>query len=1655
MRYLYRLNWQISALMLLMGLILWQIPSAEAAFENYINDIPTPVEVVPAVEDVQQELELKVQEMVDAGHMAPAIYFIGLGGRPALFYVTPSETIYTLSAAYPYLSDDLKAQVKTFLAAEIAQYPPHQVGFYDNSAGKFSDFKGARREYFVPNPEQPYNFFGNRDQLKHVSTLYALWLYGNNTQEWDYITQNYDSLKQLYTETKADGKIDNYPELAGVIGFARIAQQLGQTSDYNDAVSFAEQGFQSGQNFDQFLATAQDRFPNGLLPGHGYTTPIFLFNRQTGVNRFTVIATHFNRDIGRFLQDHAAPQAADYSTKIAQNIKLWWLTDVAMTWGENAYATPEISWTNFMLQAYILNTPSWQLKKYLDAPTRKGDLLYMQKLVAVIEQGPNSPVEPTPTPTNIPQPTPDGEVIYLPVISKDHDGTIPTPTDQPTNTPTVATPTPEPSITPLPPAAHRVNAPYITGRVQDSVNQTAIFWFGDVDNVNNHVQVRVGYNDTELGIRVTAFDRYVWFNRQPDGSEELLNWDAVTILLNTGVGNNTLDSNSYRFISQMGNGGTVSEASKLAFQGQGGSWQSVTLDFTPQAMWQGERVNDNNDNGDRGWRINFYIPFASLGLTGPPADGEFWNMAVIMHDRDNANGSSAIPAKFWPANMILTQPNSWGQLVFNPPPYQPPATQNTDMVTIRQGVDGVTNVVDSTVGGGTTCGDNDSADGWRSDWNNWGTANYADATGFNIQNQDNVADWPCFSKAYLNFPLDSVPPGKRIVSATLTLYQMGGSTMDNPDHPAPDSLIQIFTIDESWSDDTLSWNNAPLAKENILAASTWVEPIRFPGSWDALPGRTWDVTQAVAEAYINNAPMKIALYSADELINSGKTFVSSDTGDWNVNNRPILKIMFGDPIATTPTPTPSATPTSESSATSTLTATATPTASSSESTPTNTPTIILTKTITATATLSTTPTITFTPIITTTPTMTHTPTITVTPTMTSTPTITASPTITVTPVITVSATPTGSVQLDPSDPGETDPSEPETPWYATGKLVISPSPVTAGLTTTLTAYVDNSLTTTQVVTLQYLVSKAGLGQWWTKVATLTNVTLPPSSTITETVTWIPPSDGHFCFIVRVYQADGTIRKFQRNVNVANISDGDCYTEEFQVCNSFDDLRDYELNLIKVSGPAGSTANVDIDKFALGPGACITMEAKICTPVDSCGSYVYRLESNQGVDGIMFKVEVPCGTPTPTPTPPATKNSHINIPKTTNPREMAIFWLGQIDQSNNYADVRMSYDDDQLRLKVSTVDRQLWYNPVLTETDIADWDGLTLYLSQNESLTVTDKSYRFTAQINNGEDRNSYQAVAQGQANSWLSSTVTFTTKSNYWGNVLNDATDDWGWELDFTIPFTNLGLSGPPADGTTWRLGLTLNDRDSLSDTLRVNWPASFSNTVPISWGEIVFNRPAYTPEVPTDTLSVVLRHGLTTTLDLTSTIMVTDAMVGGGLDCGANSDPWTEWGTTNYSGTTEINVQNEQNLSRRPCFSKYYLSFPLNSLPQNKVVITGLLNLVQTGNATSTGDSYLQILTVADDWDEGTINWNNAPQAVENIVTAKVVPTSASDPPAETRVFDISRAVSEAYANNESALRLVIYTAELEFRNKHFATSDHPNPGSRPSLRLFLGDKP
>jgi hypothetical protein len=435
------------------------------------------------------------------------------------------------------------------------------------------------------------------------------------------------------------------------------------------------------------------------------------------------------------------------------------------------------------------------------------------------------------------------------------------------------------------PIVRRVNAPYFS---EDEVRfaETAIFWFGQVTPTSNYVDVRVGYNDRYLFVHLTVFDRRLWYDASPSASD-LTAWDSASLYLDLdGSTGNAPDNKSYRFDSQL-DWWEPREDYEAAYQGRDNSWAGADVSFSTESEWFSEGALNENEMDDRGWRLGYYVRFSNLGLSGPPPPGTVWGLALTLHDRDDVAGDS-IEDQNWPEAMEPSQPVTWGQLRFGLPGYTAPVAAPGGITIVQQGLDGAV-VVDGDVGGSSVCGDPLKPDYFSA----WGDLNYSGKIFSNVQNQRNVADWPCFSKYYVTFPLSSLPAGSSVLSATLTLHQVGGAGEGWSPEPQP-SLIQVLTVGEDWDESSLTWNNAPLAVENV--SNAWIDPIIPAPGWPGVP-RQWDVSQAVADAQAAGQPVRLALYEADSAYHSGKYFATSDTDEWGRQARPALTVKWGRPLA--------------------------------------------------------------------------------------------------------------------------------------------------------------------------------------------------------------------------------------------------------------------------------------------------------------------------------------------------------------------------------------------------------------------------------------------------------------------------------------------------------------------------------------------------------------------------------------------------------------------------------------------------------------------------------------------------------------------------------------------------------------------------------------
>lgn len=434
---------------------------------------------------------------------------------------------------------------------------------------------------------------------------------------------------------------------------------------------------------------------------------------------------------------------------------------------------------------------------------------------------------------------------------------------------------------PPPPSTTVIHIPYFGGdrTYDDHYSEMAVVWFGRVSPLENYTHLRMGYNAQQLSFEVNTYDRDLWYDEHSPSPAEISQWDGVSIYLMMPA---NPKARLLRFDAQLSTIDDNRAAYQAAYEYTNSGWTKLNIAFTTIAAHLGEGIN--GPLADKGWIINYEIPFASLGLSGRPADQSEWKMGARIYDQNSGPGGPTIQ-QVWPGGFNENSGGSYANVTFGYKPLQRTTRPAAGSVAIKQG--GSVNVPDGSVGGYSTCG------GGYDYWSEWGNVVYN--SGYEsqvtvIQNQRDVSDFPCFSRYYITFPLQAVPRDKVVVSAKLTLYQFGNSDPSG----AIESYIHVFRIKDDWRPETLTWNNSPAAYENY--PGIWVDPLPgYPGE----PGiaRTWDVTQALTDTLQSGDPsaLRLALQSADWAMHSGKYFWASEIASQAMHAEPVLVVQWANP----------------------------------------------------------------------------------------------------------------------------------------------------------------------------------------------------------------------------------------------------------------------------------------------------------------------------------------------------------------------------------------------------------------------------------------------------------------------------------------------------------------------------------------------------------------------------------------------------------------------------------------------------------------------------------------------------------------------------------------------------------------------------------------
>lgn len=356
----------------MLGLLL----AAPALAQDQVQRVTVPQDD-PRVERWQQQLDEQVLKLIDAGHMAP--WRVQPGETESYFYFTdPFELVLILSRAAPYMSPEVAEKAEAYLEQELQTYPPGLVSLLPYDEGTF------REIYDLPAEDRTFRYrrwlWRSLNTRPRMMAFYALWNYAEAFDRWDTIERMYPQLVVLFDE-QLTGRTNLLEEAVGLIGFARIAEHMGDAARTRRARSAAQHLISQAQqsSYEELDRRARDRYDADTRNQGGQP-----LTRPTQPALF-----HLVPETVRLLTDEQKQAAVRAAEGVIGRYPLWYIPlppHGDPLFGENTSIAPDIKENVFLIKAMVEEAPTDELASYLDLPWLPvGDLYFIESLMALIE----------------------------------------------------------------------------------------------------------------------------------------------------------------------------------------------------------------------------------------------------------------------------------------------------------------------------------------------------------------------------------------------------------------------------------------------------------------------------------------------------------------------------------------------------------------------------------------------------------------------------------------------------------------------------------------------------------------------------------------------------------------------------------------------------------------------------------------------------------------------------------------------------------------------------------------------------------------------------------------------------------------------------------------------------------------------------------------------------------------------------------------------------------------------------------------------------------------------------------------------------------------------------------------------------------------------
>jgi hypothetical protein len=321
-------------------------------------------------ESVQERLISAVTELLSQRWRA-LLFPAGKHPREAYaIFVDPSETLYTLALAYPFLNEELKAKARLHVDESLSS----SLSLRAEGRGSPSRLAEPRppgeiRSLYDPAPDKLIKI--QPDLVRSpTAQVYPRWLWAHVTDDWAAIERDWPT---LCTSITAEPTRDEYDlgngRIAGLIATCRIARRQDDSETLDRVLPLTHAAMRKRIEYE--LAHTE----GGVM-----TRPPVL---RTIFGRWR----HMTPDVARLLREHAGDiHRRLVDVYVDHHRPAWWLAwGPELMWrNETPFSFPTMSAEIFAAKALILREPAEKLTQYVDLPWCKADEYYIQKLALAL-----------------------------------------------------------------------------------------------------------------------------------------------------------------------------------------------------------------------------------------------------------------------------------------------------------------------------------------------------------------------------------------------------------------------------------------------------------------------------------------------------------------------------------------------------------------------------------------------------------------------------------------------------------------------------------------------------------------------------------------------------------------------------------------------------------------------------------------------------------------------------------------------------------------------------------------------------------------------------------------------------------------------------------------------------------------------------------------------------------------------------------------------------------------------------------------------------------------------------------------------------------------------------------------------------------------------